>query len=291
MKKFNLLVLLFVSSILFSCSSSDDSDTTTPTDETSYFNYKLNSQTIPVASWTALRSENNFEVLGEVGNGRSIYVSFDNLGHIIRVGTTPEIGSSLPWQNNFFDFSANYFSLQVVSIDDINKKVKVNFSGKVYDNDFDITSAFSNVEGSFNVNYIDVAPQIAGLGVTAKLNGADWKSVKSTQSASGSFQNLSLEHNSDDIYKISILMNSASTSTGTYTFNGASSTNKVILSKYNIATNQYIDYVCTGTFVLTQKQSNTGYVLISGTYSFTAVNPIDNTQIQVTSGTFKTTYD
>lgn len=286
MKKIKFLIILFISSILFSCSSNND---TNLTGNLNSFNCKLNSQTISIKSLNATRSENNFEVLAEGADGKSIFVSFDNLGHINRI--TIVSGYGLSWQNNFYDFSANYFNLQIVSIDEVNRKVKVNFSGKVYNDDFDIASDFSNIEGNFNVNYTNVPVEIPGLGVTAKLNGVEWRSIKSTQSSSGSFENLSLENNSDDMYKVSILMDSNTTSIGTYSFNDASSTNKVVLSKYNTVTNEYIDYICTGTFVLSQKQNNINYVLISGTYNFTAVNPIDNTQIQVTDGVFKTTYE
>ncbi|MDI1257060.1 MAG: DUF6252 family protein [Flavobacterium sp.] len=284
MKKIQLLAVLFISVLFASCSSSDDGGSSSAED---YFHYKLDGTDIELTTITAIRSGDSFEVLGQTAAGTSMYFSFNQYGDLNRAGNTPDNISDVSWKNSAYEFSSHYFNFELVSIDAANKKVKINYSGKLYEDEFDLDSAFSTVEGSLYVTYTDVVPQVAGLGVAAKIAGQDWHAVKSSTSISNGLS--SIIENSDDEYQLSFYVDE-NTAVGNYTFNAASQDHKVVLSKYNTTTNEYVDYVGSGSITITENTSGIGYSLIVGTYSFTATNPNDNSQIQVTNGTIKEVY-
>lgn len=290
MKFIRLFAILLVISVISSCSSDDTSSNSNSKES---FTYKLNNVNIPIISWTALRTENFIEVLGVASDGSSIYVSFDKFGNFERVGSTSPINSSIPWRDSFYEFSSNYFNFELVAIDETSKTVKVNFSGKLYEDMFDLSSSSSMVEGNFNVKYVDQpAPEVPGLGTSLKINGTAWNSIKESQTDgffSGS--NITLVAQNDDAYSFALTINHNNTQKGTFNFTPSSTVNKVVLSKYDPATNLYVDYTGTGTLVITDKIVGSQNTLIKGTYVFTAKDPKTNNSITITEGAFKTIYE
>ena len=281
------MTLLVVSTIA-SCSSDDSSTPVTPP-VTETFSYTKDGSAVPITTWTAIKAENSIEVLGTNPDGRSIFVSFDKFGNLDSVGCTPEYKSAEEWKDNFYDFSSNYFNFSLISLNEATKTVTVTFSGKLYEDENDINSPFSEVSGGFTVRYTETAPSVSGIGTFAKIAGNDWHAVKGyTTSTGGSFSDITLVESSDDEYSIGISLNILSTATGTYNFTPTSANNKVVLSKFDTVTMLNIQYLCTGTFVLTDKTSIGGDMyLISGTFTLTAVNPMNSAQtIQVLNGTF-----
>lgn len=290
MKKIKLLSFVFLIALLTSCSSDDgNGDNSGPF--TQFFEHSFEGQEINITQWQAVKSENNLEVLGTSPDGSSISVSFNKFGNVNDISTTSAISSSDPWMFSYYNYSSNYIDFELVSIDEVNKRVEVNYSGKVYEDAYNITSSFSNIEGSFHVNYVEATPQLSGLQFTAKLQGQDWHSVKSVTSRIGSGLNdYSLQHASDDEYVLSLKFNHETTNEGVYNFSSSAESNKVVLLKYNTTSHEYIEYECAGTLDLTEKTSLGFFYLVEGTFSFTATNPDDNTQIQVTNGVFKDIY-
>lgn len=288
MKKINLLSFLFLVLAITSCSSGDEDNNNS---FTAYFNHSVNNQSISITQWTAIKGENDIEVLGTNPDGSSIFVSFNKFGNVDDISITSAFTSSEPWMNSYYNFSSNYINFELVSLDENNKRVKVNYSGKVYEDQFDISSDFKTIEGSFHINYIQTTPQIPGLQFMAKIGGQDWHSVKSISSSTGAgFSDISLQHASDDAYVLSLNFNHNTTNVGVYNYTASSSTNNVVLYKYKTSTHEYIEYSCVGTLNLTEKSNQGLYNLLEGTFSFTATNPEDNSQIQVTNGTFKDVY-
>lgn len=288
MKNFKFIFLITLSIVLGSCSSDDDSS---PSSSSEYFNYKIAGETISVTQWEANRSENTIEVLGRGSNGKAIYFIFNAQGNIGRVETYSSTDFSVPDRNAQAYYTNESFNFNLASIDAANKTVKVTFSGKVYEDEYDLTSDFVQVEGDFQVKYNDVTPEVSGLGVYAKIAGEDWYSSNGDQSGgffSGS--DLTLDSYNGGVYRIGITINHSTTNTGTFNFTPSSTKNKVVLSKYNTALNYFEEFNCTGSLVITSKQVGAQMTIISGTYSFTAVDPETNASITVSNGTFKENY-
>ena len=288
------MLIMVLALVLNSCSSDNSSDTAptpAPANTAEYFNYKIDGETISVTQWQGYRSENTIEVVGTGSNGKSIFINFNSLGNIGRVNaysSTP--GSGIPSRVSQAYYTNQSFTFNLVSVDDINKTVKGTFSGKVYENGFDLTSPFVLVEGDFQVKYTQITPDIAGLGVYAKIAGNDWYSSKGDSTGGFSSSDLTLKSYNGGVYRIGITINPGTLATGTLPFTPTSTVNKVVLSKYNTNTRSFDDYNCTGSFNVTNKQALGQKTIITGTYSFTAVDPVTSTSITVSNGTFKTSY-
>ncbi len=285
MKKISFFVFILLSALTISCSEEENSTPDNTVDDNDYFEYKMDGDVVPIDSWTALRSEDRFEVMGEAGDGSSIFFSFNADGDLARATSTPGSLSNNPWLNSHYEFTSNYFDFEIVAIDEANKIIKVNYSGNLYEEEFDLSSPSIPVEGTFNVHYIQVTPQIPGLGLKATIGNSEWNSVKYTTTISG-FDDVTLDFNSDDAYKIALNFSNENLTVGTYEFT-SSSTPKVTLSKYDPATQTYTDYACNGTLVITDRSPVGVHELLTGTFSFTAINPETNVTIQVTNGSFK----
>ena len=193
---------------------------------------------------------------------------------------------------SFTNFSSNYFNFNVEEIDEVNRTVKGSFSGTVYFDSQDLNSEGKYVSGTFAKKYTVVAPLFSDLRNTAKINGNEWTQTnKYLTKGIPSNENIIYHAVSDDAYKVMIKYNIASLNVGQYDFSSTTVTNAVQLAKFDVTTNQYINYNCVGTLKLTQKEQTanlSGVFIIKGTYSFTAVNPNDpNDVVQVTDGTFK----
>lgn len=290
MKKIKLIAFLFVAAIASSCSSSDDSEAVNPAvDSTDYFNHSSNGQVVAISQWTAIRTEDHFEVLGQTALNSSMYLSFNKYGDLERAGTTSVPGSGTPWRNSAYDFSQNTFDFQILGIDEVNKVIKLSYSGKVYEDEHDITdSDFETVAGTVNVHYMDMTPEVAGTGFSAKIAGTDWYGVKMYTTNNGEISNMKMVYNNDDKNQLSVYLNKFDTAVGTYAFTANSSNNKVTYSVYDTTTKEYVDYKCAGTFTLTEKRElSTGITLFAGTFNLTATHPVTNAVVQITAGTFK----
>ncbi|WP_298118697.1 DUF6252 family protein [Flavobacterium sp.] len=287
MKKFKFILFIAVTTIFGSCSS--DSDSSSSTDE--YFNYKIAGETITITDWIVNRSEDSFEVVGTNSNEETIYFEFNaqgNIGSVTTYSPNDLIEQDRSAQNYYTNQS---FDFNLVSINESSKMIKVTYSGKVYEDEYDTSSDFVLVQGDFQVKYTDLVPQVAGLGVFAKIAGTDFYSSSGDQTG-GFFPSSNITLNSYDggIYSIGVTTNHDNTTTGSYNFTPASSTNKVTLSKYNTTLNYFESLDCTGSVNITSKQVGSQLTVISGTYSFTAINPDTGEETQVTNGTFKDVY-
>lgn len=282
MSKIKLFIGLFIYSILISCSSNSENNKIQQ-----YFNFTKDGQQVLITQWDTYNypDQEGFEVVGKNNTGGNVSVSFDKYGSLNRVRLIQPNGSDFSTKNNFYDFSSNYFKFELIAIDEINKTVKVDFSGKLYENEFDLNSKYSIVSGSFYL-VVDNLFYTSEKGVDAKFNGKDWHSVKANLNSTLLGGDVILKVASDDEYEIAIYFNSLDTKTGQYAFNSTSTNNKVVLSKYDLLTNKYIKYICDGTMNIDSNYQS----VIQGTFNLTATDPIGNTHIQVTNATFRNFY-
>ena len=287
MKKFKFILFVVLAATLGSCSS--DSSSSSSTNE--YFNYKIDGETISVPQWDAIRSENTIEVAGQGSNGKTIYFHFNSLGNIGSVDTYSVSDFSVPNRGAQGYYTNESFNFNLESINETNKTVKVSFSGKVFEDEYNLSSDFVLVEGNFQVKYTDATPQVAGLGVSANVAGNDW--ISSNEDQSGGFfsgSDITLDSYNGDVYRIGVTTNHDNTTIAAYNFTPSTSTNTVKISKYNTSLNYFEEYDCTGTLNITNKQVGNQITVISGTFSFTAIDPNTSAQITITDGTFKQVY-
>lgn len=297
MKKLkNALFVLFIA-MAASCSSDDsepvdNENPNNPITGEDYFNYTIDGEEQDITAITAVRSGNTLEVMGTSATGRVVTVNFNKWGNVGDVQTLAN-DFEIPWRTSYHYFRSNFFDFELVSIDEANKKVKVNFSGKVYDEEYDINSDYSVIEGSFQVTYTVVTPQIPGLEVSATVAGEEWHDTDSDQSG-GFFsgEDITLNMASDNQYTIGIVTNHDTTEVGSYTFGPAETSNKMKLFVYNTETNEEEEYITTeGTMTITAKTVGLQFTVIEGTFSYKAKNPNSNEVITINNGAFKTVYD
>lgn len=292
MKKLNALraatLVLFVS-LFASCSDDNNSSTdNSPNPVEEHFEYNYDGQAVPVTILQAVRSEDRFAVSASTANGlQNIEIEFNKYGNM---GEVLAITNS-NWQAAYYYNKSNYFTFTLIEIDEENKTIEGTFSGKVYDDEYDITSEFNTVSGNFKVAYTDEPALVTGLHFDAKINGANWYSTQSNQSfdLSGGAE---LSNVSDDKYELTLVINTEDLATGTYAFNNNTEFNKVKVSVFDATEGYPLDAeINSGTLTITQITPGTSFSVIAGTYSFTATDPATGQAITVTNGSFKSAYD
>lgn len=191
-----------------------------------------------------------------------------------------------PSYTNFIEFPSNFFHCTLLELDEVNKRVKINFDGKLYENKNSITSDTREIKGELNMKYIDNGEQADPLvynGIEqycrANINSIPWFAR---------FENNYSAFTNEDAYKIETHFDNSPTP-GNFTFNSASTDNYVRFSKYNPLTLTYDYYNVSGQVGYTYREYH-GYSYYSfiGTFSFTATNPNNSADnVQVTDGVFR----
>lgn len=288
MKNLTKFFILFLTVVISSCSSSDDSNNNQISQEDS-FNLAYENSNVAINEWEAYRVEDRIAVIGSADDGKTFLIEFNVHGDFTEAGiysvTDYEFPSSVSWPY----FKSNYFNFELVGVDEVNNKVAVNFSGNLYEDEYDPSSTTHFVEGSFNVSYTVTTSNFSELEVYAKINGEDWYSTTSDQSG-GFFDgsNISLSYYSDDEYSISFVMNHDVTQVGMYLFDPNSAVNKVALHKYDPINNTFIEYTASGIFNITEKNVGMQTTQIIGTYELTATDGSE--VIEISEGSVNLVY-
>ena len=294
MKKLQLFVVLFIASIAVSCSSDDGGDSTGGGNGGNFqasFEYVFDGNPLNIALSQGQKSGNSMVVAAADSEGNAIQFRFDKFGNLGTVSATPS-DFEMPDYDSHQNYSGHYFTFNLIEVDETNKTVKASFSGKLYEDDENLDSEFKEVSGSFWVKYIEVTPSVEGLEVSAQINGNDWYSTNSYTTNGTEGWDTFIHHElSDDEYKIMLGFDDTNMGPGVHSFTPATETIYATVAKYNLETKTYETFNATGTLEITANESFGIFTIVSGTYSFTAVNPSDSSEtITVTNGKFKSNY-
>jgi hypothetical protein len=279
--------------LIASCSSDSDNNSTDdgPVIEDDFFTLTIDGVDKEISQWSAQRSENTIYVYGITEDATAIQLTFNKFGNVGDVNTFNIENTDFPDRYNYQYNRAAYFDFELVSIDETLRIVTVNYSGKVYDDNTDLTSAFSEIEGSFQLTYENATPQIAGLGLTATLNGQPWYDTDTTTSYSNPGGLVANNFSSDNLYSISIVTGHESTAVGEYVFDASSDKDKVVVWGYSATTKEEEEYESTsGTLTITEKTVGASYTVLAGTFSIVATDPDTGNEVTITNGSFKTVY-
>lgn len=290
MKKLQLFAFLFIASLAISCSSDDGGDSTGGPFEPT-FEYTFDGNPLNISVSSGQKSGNSMVVVAGDSQGNSIQFQFDKFGNLGSVSATPS-DFEMPDYDSHKNYSGHYFTFDLIEINEAEKTVKASFSGKLYEDNEDLNSDFKEVSGTFWVKYVEMTPAVAGLEVSAKINGNDWYATNSfTTNGTGSFETFIHHELSDDEYKIMLGFDDSNMTAGVRNFTPATETIYATIAKYNLQTKFYETFNATGTMTITGTESFGIFTIVSGTYSFSAVNPSNSSEtIQVTDGKFKSVY-
>lgn len=294
MTKIKFIAVILFTVIFASCSSGDDSNENTDNPSTSgSFDFVYNNETKKVNSWEAKKIDDYMQVKGLTSDGIVVNFVFNAYGNLYGATTFgASTGSSITTHEASEVFTSNTFTFTIVELNTANKTIKVNFSGKMFDDGYDyeanyITdpSKFIPVSGSFNVPYENLVPDIAGLGTYAKIDGKDWHgmSLYSSTELIDFDKITTLVTENDGEYSLGIVFPKGDLKTGTFPFTSNDFYNRISFMKFNLATHEYVLYDVSGT--MTYTTVNDSYV--EGTFSLTATHPDNGSKIVISAGKFK----
>ncbi|WP_111682302.1 hypothetical protein [Winogradskyella tangerina] len=263
---FVLILLIFVG-----CSSSDDSDGNNLSTNNS-MSIVVEGVTYTFDTFIGIKTFDNIEVLGSNGNDENFYFRFNENG---------VIDNASFYSSDFsdpFDFTSSYFwadgmfDLNNLSIDYDNMVVNADVNGILFEDPFTIADggSVSLDSGSFNIVYIENPNAVVDVFLDATVNGQSYESVKTGQTG-GFFYgtDIALTGYSDKEYDIAIGFNPQNTVAGTYNFSSGNEVEKVLVSRYNPFTDEYVEYSTSGTLVI--EETVTGFTsYIRGTFNLTA---------------------
>ena len=284
MAKIKFIVLVLFTALIASCSSGDDDNDNTNIPSTDgSFDFVYNKKIKKVNSWEAKKMDDYMQVKGITSDGigfNFVFNVYGNLYQAITFGTSA--GSSVTDHETSEIFTSNTFTFTLEELNTANKKVKVKFSGKMYTDGYDVESDFIVVSGSFDIPYSNLTPDIPGLGTSAKFDGTDWHGMAFDSSTTGS-QITTLNVQNDGEYSLGIVFPKGDLKTGTFPFTGNDFPNRFSLEKFDVSTDEFIDYNVSGTITYTTVGNN----YVEGTFSLTATHPENDSKIVITEGKFK----
>lgn len=278
-----LLVSLFVS-----CSS----DNNNPVEQTTlqqHFDFSYAGTPHAVNNMTCVRTENYIEATGYTSDNYAIDIVFNKYGKLVSAST---ISTANGLESSFAYNKSQYFTFQMVSLDETNKIVEGTYSGRVYEDEYDFNSAYRTVSGSFKLRYTEASPNIPGLHFDAKINGQDWYGTFNSE-GSEDLLFTDLFSGADDKYELVLRLpfETSLLSTGTFSFNQSSVYNKMVLNIFNPEVGYPTPAVINnGTLTISDiTQFGNGYI-VTGTFNFTATDPATNQTITITNGSLKVAY-
>lgn len=291
MKSFKILILL-LPIIFSSCSSdSDTQEEITPY----FFNVTTNSTPLAVENWKAEKDGDYFKISASKfhsveANGNVLTNEFFALFH--KDGTLLNINMNDNSRRSYLYPSYNLksrLSFTIESIDEVNKTLKVNFSGQMFK--YDVNNVgniiFEDVSGLIFLPFENMnpnIPSIANYGTTCQLNSQNWRGLGRADSSTT--DQFIIQIFGYDEHSIELVLPTDNLQTGTHTYSGGAAAfhdYSINYLKYNNQ-NSIGDegFVTSGTITVTE----IGLGFVKGTFSFTSNNPNTGENIVVTGGVF-----
>lgn len=276
MKNLKLICFLVLAFSFFSCSSDGDGGSSVQTALT------VNGSPITLSNVFAQKSERTMSIYATGSDDSSIEIVFNQFGDLESVSYDDAEFNSF---YNYQYYKSNYFTFNIVSLNEATNTIKVTYSGTLYSDETDLNSESVTLSGGFDTEYINQTPSITGLGLSCKINGQDWYE---TDFWDNGFSDVDRKYISDDENMIIMNLTEETIETGTYSFTN-NSQNKIGFAKFNTTTKEYDFYQTTGTLTITSNTVVSSFIrIIEGTFSLTATS--GSNSIQVTSGTFKSNF-
>lgn len=200
-----IISFLFLVALTASCSSSDSGGSSTAS------TFVLNGANVALTSSSAQRSENSFAIIADASDGSSIQILFNKFGNLEEFSYWDATDS---YKNHEY-YKSHYFTFNLISVNESTHKVKVSFSGTVYLDEWDLTSATKEVSGTFDLPYITQTPTLTGLGLSCKIAGNDWYE---TDFWDNGFGNVDRKYINDDDKMIIMRFTDEEIAAGTYAF-------------------------------------------------------------------------
>ncbi|HMI08176.1 MAG TPA: hypothetical protein VK528_11555 [Flavobacterium sp.] len=277
------------------CSGNDDDNVPAQADEL-YFHFNENGTELSLYPQTTLdhsgvqRFGDIFYIKTGFGYGydseqqHQLTITFDHNGALISAvqeSQSEEYGSYDYY--SYKNFPSHYFNINIISIDEVNKRIKLTFSGTLFTDELDMNSESVDISGDLNMDYMEYE-EITGIPYSqhycnAKFNGADW--VAHFEEPNGTFT-------ASDAYRVQVHFG-IDAAPNSYNFNSDSTENYVKFSKFNTVTLLWDYYTVNGVVAPSYREyhGNATYSFI-GTFDFVATNPNDASDvIHVTDGTFR----
>ncbi|WP_299605493.1 hypothetical protein [uncultured Aquimarina sp.] len=294
MKRILHVTLIIVLLSFMSCGS-DDSDATLSLTES--FNLTVDSETIPITTWQALRTFDNIEILGDADDGKSFYMRINENGVLDRVDYD-DFDNGLDFSSSYYNPSET-FIVQNISIDENNKIINISFEGTLYENDLDVFSPSSTVEitqSSINIKFVENPTAISpdqDTFIDAKINGELFQSMKHATSTGIDSNLISYSGDSDGIASININFDKVTTTAGTYNFTSNDQATSVSYSTFDPFTEEFgefIDYETSGTLIIEvyTPSTPTSLGLLKGSFECTAT--ANGQTVNITEGRFNFTF-
>lgn len=307
MKKLQLIICLLFLTLFVSCASDSDNNDSDKENETVEYKINFNDTPLEFKSLKAVRDGDYFSIgdfndfpqptsTSHIANELSFYFHKD--GTLLTAAIYDNTLKDFLYSP--FYFSKNLFKFNIESIDEINKTIKINFNGNLYEHYFhQIYQYNKKLNGSISLSYSDKNPLNSSktYGTTMKINGQNWRGLGYIWTGHDSEKSHVLNINGDNEYSINIVFPKGTRKTGKYTFNKNSDIYKdftVNFLRYypnNIGPESYYigpnEFISTGTLEITE--INNHYII--GTFSLTATDPLTNEKVVITDGAFKEDHD
>lgn len=272
MKKIIFLITLCFA---FSCSKDDDSnkgEISATSQDKEYAIVKINgfqgSESLVKSLWVTKTKDvfNFYSTFGTGNEWHEINLDFTADNELLSAFKETHSRKMESEYKNYKNYPSNYFEVKILSLDEINKKIKVKAKGRLYSSDTDLNSDFIDLEVELymsytektysNSNYILPNDYHVEEYFNAKFNSVLW-TARQNKYYYG-YTTLT----STDPYRIDIRFDKKSAE-GDYYFNSSSTDNYVKFYKFNVETLVFDQYDVEGTLSCSYREYHGGY-----TYSY-----------------------
>lgn len=287
MKLFKLQ-LIFLTIFFYSCSS----DSNLQEEISPYFlNISTNNTPLVLENWEAVKdgdyfmiSASKFHSVEANGNvlTNKFFILFHKDGTVINIYINDV--SRGAYLRPIYNLK-NRFNFNIGSIDEVNKKIELSFSGQILKSD--TSGIYEDVSGSIFLPFENLhpnIPSIANYGTTCKLNNQNWRGLGKL--GHGEPNQYFIQIFGDDEHSIELVLPRDNLQPGTHTYSGGIaafndySINYLKYNDQNFLADE--DFITSGNITITEK----GFGYVKGTFSFSSYNSNTGENIVVSDGFF-----